>query len=329
MHIFTTQKERQRMRTTLIAVMILLYSCVSYGYASWSEVYTAPVGNNIGVLTQSTDTGQKPTNLRFELYDPSGTQLSGVTLPKISDQCPVYNPTFVVAPNGDVYIFWHAGLYLCGAVVDQKGGFVIPPKYVVDKAMKTGLLAQDDKKDGCPVSGPFLASFCKDEIVGVTLPYVDPCDCILITTTWLKLDKNLNVLSRGDQVGMGIRPGDSVAVDDTGRLHVLYGDDIDNRSKPGKRNICYAVFDPMGQLEEKKLVAEVEASQHLPRPAKDITLDPEGSVHIYYLDRGVKHITIKGKTPARGHRMPIILTDSRTRIDADGKVTKFSCKKRK
>lgn len=290
---------------------------------------SSPVGSKTAVLVELSKDSGKGYNTAYALdlliFDASGRLLSS-TIVYPEGETSMLDPSMAVAPNENIYVFWN-NPSLCCAIVSSKGETISSAKTISGNYPEWPKFGTCEHE--CKVGGQFLASFYKGKIIGIANSCVAPTDLEIPSISWIVIDEKLRVANFVRQENMAAYVGDAITVDDSGRTHVTYERDSSIKLDRGKWNICYAVFDPMGQLEEKKLVAQAEARQWLPRPAKGITLDPEGTVHIYYVDRGVKHVTIKGKTPAKGKRVPIILTGPFIRINADDTVERFPHSKSK
>jgi len=154
----------------------------------------------------------------------------------------------------------------------------------------------------------------------------------------LVMDLKLNVIESKGYGGFDISStDDAVAVDDAGRMHLVHVD-WNEESGPGEAPISYRSFDAKGELVERKVIARVKTRGHM-RPRMSISLDPQGTVHIYYVhvtefaekvgenQWKLDHVQIKGKPPAKGPRQPVALAAAFSdlfKVDTAGKVTKLS-----
>ena len=297
----------QKTETALTALSAAIDNCL--GRDNLGQCYLRPLDDStIGALFTHYERTAEPTGtptwLSFQTFDKDGALKTSVGIVAASEEANIYDPTFVVAPNKDVHIFWHTGIrqYVLAAVVDAKGKLKSKPEVI----------------SGVEFGGPFIADCSTNRIVGIASDVISPCGgsapaCIHAAMT---LDHKL-ITRTVPMPGFSPHDGDDVALDSGLRLHWAFRNLFE-----GERNedlICYKLFDPEGKVIDERVVAHVPRLRNrLQRVV--ITVDSGGAAQVYFMrakqnpkvpreyTAELQHFEVRPKTPVKGSALPLVLT---------------------
>jgi len=260
----------------------------------------------IGVVITPGTTCQRDGTVYFQVYDLNGGLRSTTLLHREERERDICLPSFAVTPNGNIDVFWssYSG-HLYWARIRPNGNVITPPRMVAISPKEV------------LVGGPLLPVSRQDKIIGIGGCYCDPTTMCLPCSTRLVMDREGRVLQTKDYLGFEIRRNHAIAVDERGTMHLVTH--LGSRDHP-EISIIYRSFDADGNLEEETTVAS-KVFRGGSYPGLGISLDAEGTVHIYYTYARlgkhpggrddiweVGHVVHKGKAPAKGPRSPIVLT---------------------
>jgi hypothetical protein len=224
----------------------------------------------------------------------------------------VHDPVFAVTSDGNIHIFWlnrYLGPY--GAIVDKNGHIQLDPHYVGTKYQQMAAsfcaAASGDRTYVAQSFAGYVNGYSGGE--GQIKYYQDnsPLSGVLVMDAKQKLVHDYwakNVV---------IHKQDAIAVDQAGRIHLVFNNSDQVDHKPGESVIERVTLGPDGKEEERHEVCRVRGLS----PGLAASPDPQGTLNIYYTycetDKGGKggqrlgHVTEKCKEPTKGTRVPLML----------------------
>jgi hypothetical protein len=274
------------------------------------DYYVAPINSQtIGVVCDIETPIAHHHTLVFRAFDMSGKQIAATEIIPEEDGKPVdvHNPSFTVPSDGNVHVFWQSGNYwLFAAVLDKTGHVKRAPHHVGDAPNYE-----------C-VTGEYVVTSYKDKIYGVRegLSYVsgevgsprgdNSNSCVQV------MDLNHRNVHSHALAHVHPHPGDALAVDDSGCIHLIHNDWEDTKRPVGEEGITEVALSASLAEEERHEVCKIRG--HI-LAKLGATPDPQGTLHVYYAyqeehSNGIEklgHVAEKGKKPAKGARVPLML----------------------